>query len=117
MHLKCQKNGILLINVKITEKETIKYYFYDTGNFEANCFCQIFILDKTNNKILDGNKITIATYYFLVGGFESKKCKGIIKLYKIINNENFLETKIEFIQDIKIEKNEILKDLKGLLQI
>ena len=114
-YLKCQQNGILLINVKMGEKETIKYYFYDTGNFEVNCFCQIFVLDETNNKILDDNKITIETNYFLVGGFERKKGKGLIKLYKIINNKNFLETKIEFIQDITIEKNEIFKGFKGAI--
>ena len=114
-YLKCQQNGILLVNFKTGKKETIKHYFYDTGNFEVNCFCQIFILDKTNNKILDDNKITIATDYFLVGGFERKKGKGTIKLYKIINNKNFLETKIEFIQDITFGKNDIFKGFKGAI--
>ena len=114
-YLKCQRNGILLVNINVKngEKETMKYFFYDTGFFEIYCFCQIFILDKTNNKVLDDKKIIIGTDYFLVGGFEKKKGKGIIKLYKIINNQNFLETKIEFIQDITFGKNNKFKGFKG----
>jgi len=110
---KYQKNGILLVNVKLEEKEKIRYFYYDTGKFEVYCFCQIYILDKTNNKILDENKITIATDYFLVGGFDKNKGRGIIKLYKIIENKTFLESKIEYIQDIEIEKKENFKGFKG----
>ena len=110
---KYQKNGIILVNVKFEEKPKINYFYYDTRNFEVYCFCQIYILDKTNNKILDENKITIATDYFLVGGFDKNKGRGIIKLYKIIENKTFLESKIEYIQDIEIEKKEKFKGFKG----
>jgi hypothetical protein len=112
-YIKSQKNGILLVKIPINFINNITKAFYDTGKFEVYCFCQIYILDKTNNKILDENKITIATDYFLVGGFDKNKGRGIIKLYKIIENKTFLESKIEYIQDIEIEKKENFKGFKG----
>ena len=52
----------------------------------------------------------IGTSYFLVGGFDIGKKMGIIKLYKVNYSK---ETKIEFIQDIIIEREENFKGFKG----
>ena len=111
-YLRYQKNGILLINISLEENNNIKKIFYNTRNFEVYCFCQINILDKSNNYIFEENIITHDTAYFLVGGFEKNKNRGMIKLFKILDNENFLETKIEYIQDIGIEKTSEFKGFK-----
>ena len=107
-----QKNGILLVNIQSEEKIKISYKFYNTNNFEVYCFCPIFVIKKNNN-IFEENKIKTKTDYFLVGGFESNKSKGIIKLYKIIYNQNFSKNKIEFIQNVAINNNNNFKGFKG----
>ena len=82
-----QANGILIVNLKVLEGETMEYKFYDTGNFEVYCFCQIF-----------GNSA-----FIFVGGFDLNKRRGIIKIFKV-KDEN--ETEIQFLQDIEnIEDN------------
>ena len=68
-----------------------------TKDFEVYCFCPILLIEsiKITNK-----KIKISdTEYFLAGGFELNKHKGIIKLFKIIYSEN----KIEYIEDIAFD--------------
>ena len=75
------KNGILMLDMDLSQKENIKHKFYDTGNFEVFCFCQIF-----------GDKI-----FFFAGGFDSDKRIGLIKLYRIKDNDKI---KIKFLQDI-----------------
>ena len=40
------------------------------------------------------------TFYFLVGGFNPNKNKGIIKLFKLDYNEESFVKKIEYIQDV-----------------
>ena len=90
-------------------KENFYHQFYDTNNFEIYCFCQI--LDIKNDNIIDEditNERNIKinkTDYFLVGGFEEEKREGMIKLYKIKYNKNINETKIIYIQDIVVKKN------------
>lgn len=111
-YLKDQKNGILLVNYEMGKKKKINHIFYNTKYFEVYCFCSIFIKDELNNKILEENIRKIDTDYFLVGGYDQKKNKGMIKLYKIIYTEKFIETKIEFIQDIDIIKSEKFKGFK-----
>ena len=103
-YLKKQKNGILLIN-NINEifsnKKKEKYLkFYNTNNFEVHCFCQLSILAELY--ILKNSNVFLKTVYFLVGGFDNKKRKGIIKLFKIIKEENEIYN-IKMIQDINIE--------------
>ena len=99
-YMKYQKNGILVINLnhKFNNLKIVKY-FYDTKNFEVYCFCPILLYK--NEKIFETK--TEDTEYFLVGGYELNKKKGMIKLFKIIygiNNDN----KIEYVQDIIFEK-------------
>ena len=97
-YLKNQKNGILLINYnknKFTYDKNINYYFYNTGNFEVYCFCPILLYKKEANKSMCQD-----IYYFLVGGFESNKKRGSIKLYKINYDKESLKDQIEYIQDI-----------------
>ena len=112
-YTKNQKNGILLVKFQFEKENKIEKIFYDTGSFEVYCFCQIYTKDKLNNSIFEENILKYETDYILVGGFETFKFKGNIKLYKIINNENFIETKIEYIQDIEIDNNDIFKGFNG----
>ena len=81
-----QQNGILLINADIKENEKINQKFFDTEEFEVNCFCLI-------QQIKSGKKYK--NNFFLVGGLDAEKNVGIIKLYKI--NETDMD--IEFLED------------------
>ena len=115
-YLKNQKNGILLVNLgfKETEINDFNYnnHFYNTGNFEVYCFCPLLIIN--NNKILYNNDIKIMdTDYFLVGGFNIDKKKGEIKLYKVFYGINFYENRIEYIDDIIIDNNDNLRNLRS----
>ena len=93
-----QKNGILLV---IINGKNIEFHkFYDTKNFEVYCFCQIYQKDK--NILINNDKLTDL---FLVGGFDSKKSVGIIKLYKMEYSDNNKNIEIKFIQDILINDN------------
>ena len=93
-----QKNGILLINPRNHNIDIIEP-FYDTGEFEVFCLCQLYL----NN---NGSYNDSYSKYFLVGGFDVEKRQGLIKLYQLICNENICEAKIKFILDIVIEENE-----------
>jgi len=87
-----QKNGILLI-----ELNSYIENFYDTDDFEVYCFCRISSVLKTQKK-----KSLYPTNYFFVGGFEEKKQMGMIKLYRILEEEN--KVQIELVQDIIFEE-------------
>ena len=114
------KNGILLINTRNLENEKVYTYFSDTKNFEVYCFCPILIFNY--EKMFDDKYNYIDTDYFLVGGFDSEKGIGGIKLYKIIFDNEKYENKIEFIQDLddfkefKYPVNCIIQDKKSLYQ-
>ena len=79
--------------------------FYDTGNYEVYCFCPIlknqkkYILDNLNNDI-----IRIETEYFFEGGFDLNKREGLIKLFRVMYNEDYKKIKIEFILDVDFGK-------------
>ena len=103
-YIKGQKNGILLItDLKAVDESNYdknnNIKFYNTKDFEVHCFCQIIII--VNNKIFEKPKIE-KTNYFFVGGFDTKKHKGGIKLYKIKKNKKEI-IEIEKIQDIVLE--------------
>ena len=98
-YIKGQKNGILLINYDFNNNKNISYNFYQTGNYEVHCFCQIFTI-SLNKFILKKNISINYSDYILVGGYDKDKGKGIIKLYKLIDKENISNSKIEYIQDI-----------------
>ena len=68
-------------------------------DFEVHCFCQILII--ANNNILTDSEIK-NTNYFFVGGFDTKKHRGGIKLYIIKKNKDEI-IEIEKIQDIVLE--------------
>ena len=97
-----QKNGILYITISFNF-ENIKHKFYETKNFEVFCFCPISeednIIFKKDKEEYKNNEI------FLVGGFDTKKGKGLIKIFKINYNNNIFEnTEINFLCDIIIDK-------------
>ena len=110
-----QKNGILLINVDFSDSKYIKEPFFNMDDIEIYCICPIKIVENNNeNKNYDKidenykkNIIIKDTDYFLVGGFDTEKRSGVIKLYKLILSDEVIETKIEFIQDI-----EFIEDVK-----
>ena len=114
-YLKGQKNGILLIYNLESENVKISHKFYSTDKFEVHCFCPIFNISK--KYIFKTNDNINITNYFFVGGFDTAKIKGSIKLYKINkikeNNKEIFE--IKKIQDIMIPKNEQFKGFKGAI--
>ena len=105
-YIKSQKNGILLVNMKINEDSDmlLSENFYHTGSFEVYCFCP---LNTLNRKQLFDQSNFRATDYFLVGGLDTKKCRGMIKLYKINFGKVYYQNTIEFIEDIIIRKYDI----------
>ena len=104
-YFKDDKNGILLVKLKINSNDIKTEYqkFYDTKNFEVYCFCPLFEI-KNNNKINNIKKIEIE--YFLVGGFDINKRQGLIKLYKVIYYDEIEKIEIEYIHDIIMVKKE-----------
>ena len=116
-----QKNGILLIDLNNYSKQ-----FFETENFEVYCFCSLYIIiERKPKEEKEKNPKTFSTNYFLVGGFETDKRKGAIKLFKLnykdddnendnnknendINNDKDLEI-IEFVEDIIINKTTVKK--------
>ena len=100
-----QKNGILLIKPEFKDNEEIKKYFYETTNFEVYCLCPILNI-VTDKKILVNN-------YFFVGGFDTKNREGKIRLYRINYEEEDYKNKIEHLQDIVFQDEEI--NFKGAI--
>ena len=91
-----QKNGILIVDINSINEENddeLNFKFYDTNNFEVNCFCQILI-KKIN---LNDEIIYEGTIFFFAGGFDLDKRIGSVRLYKF-KKENSLE--IKYLQDI-----------------
>ena len=113
-YIKSQKNGIFvlynfneIINKLLSEEEKTDSYFYNTNNFEPYCICPLLIVESKYS--IDILVETKETDYFLVGGFDKNRKKGIINLYKIIFDEKI---SIEYIQDIKLFDKEF-KGFKG----
>ena len=105
-YIKKQKNGILLVNMEILQDNLyLSKIFYNTGDFEVYCFCPLLSFNK--NKIIEVNEKNDkkATEYFLVGGLDLKKGKGLIKLYKVNYGKEYFQNKIDFIEDIVILHN------------
>ena len=109
-YVKGQKNGILIVNYNFdNDKEFLKVDFERT-NFEVYCFCQLSKYKFDDKILLDEKTGKIGkTNYFLVGGFDLRKGKGVIKLYKLIceDKKNNGIIKIEYIDEASIneEKN------------
>ena len=85
------QNGILTILIEINKYDfkTSPPRFYPTDDFEVNCFYTIHEIKEVNH------------FYFLVGGFEVEKRRGMVKLYRLscnISNKK-TEIKIKYIQD------------------
>jgi len=102
---KGDKNGILLLKLKLEEQKSEKFEkFYDTQNLEVYCFCPI--LEIKIKKILEKNikAQSNETEYFFVGGFDLDKNEGIIKLFKVIYDNEIEKIEIEYIRDIIVKK-------------
>jgi hypothetical protein len=103
-YMKDEKNGIVIVDPEVERIKDINSSFFETDEFEVSCFCPI--TKKENDKIL-------ATNYFLVGGFDTEKREGMIKLYRLINTSDKSDKfscHLEFLQDIVIE---ITNDFDG----
>jgi len=106
-YTKGQKNGILLFYNFESENNNneINEQFYDTKFFEVHCFCQI-LEESNNNKVLPTDEELKFTNNFFVGGLDTVKKRGIIKLYEIKqkkkDNKEIFE--IEIIQNIEFKK-------------
>jgi hypothetical protein len=102
-----QYNGILVVNLSNLNNEIISEKFFDTDNFEVTCFRPILNI-KNNN--IDKNGIEDEeieeTEYFLVGGFDSEKGEGIIRLYKASYDTEENDFSIEYLQDIEFIYND-----------
>ena len=79
---KNDENGILLVDLNFSLKNKFRYKFFNTGNIEIYCFCQIFENPK----------------YFLVGCFDTGKRENLVKLFKIKEGN---ELGIRYLQDIE----------------
>ena len=102
---KSDKNGILLLKIQLNNDNGKKFEkFYDTKNFEVYCFCPI--LEIKYKKLLENNDKAQAneTGYFFVGGFDLGKNEGLIKLYKVIYDNEIEKIEIKYIRDIIIGK-------------
>ena len=86
-----QENIIMLIEIEIKENGELKINnsIFNTNDFEANCFCQI-------NK--EENKNNLSKYLF-VGGLDTEKREGAVKLYRLDFSEN--NVSLEYLQDIE----------------
>ena len=101
------KNGIEVIDSEVERIDDINSSFFNTYEFEVSCFCPI--TKKENDKILPTN-------YILVGGFDTEKREGMIKLYRIIitsNKSDKFSCYLEFLQDIVIEITNDFDGFKG----
>ena len=95
----------MIIDTDSEEKGDLKYKFYNTDDFEVNCFCQINIKNEYNKYK--------KTNYFFVGGFDNEKRSGIIKLYRIIYKTDDFE--IEYLQDIKVDISSEFQTFAGTI--
>ena len=112
-----KKNGFLMVNLDILSsnsevKNEDKNYlkFIETKNFSVNCLCHI--KEQNNNKgdeniglnnsnsFYNNNTNMEIKEYIIVGGLDENKQDGIIKLYKIIYDDNPLNVQCKYLQDI-----------------
>ncbi len=112
---KKQNNGILfaILNLNNITNNNIYNKFYNTNNFEVFCFCQIANINININKEESPKAEISYTKYILVGGFDSDKKEGLIKLYELNFKKNINDCEIKFIQDILIKKKDNLKKIKA----
>ena len=104
-YFKNQKNGILLVDNVLEKEDKIKETFYPTENFEVNCICPLYDIQKNDNNSDNSNETQKKpTNFFLAGGFDSDKGIGIIQLYQVSNNEGDISS-IEYLQDIEYDNN------------
>ena len=116
-YIKRQKNGILIVNYNLNnEKNKALEVDFEKTNFEVYCFCQISKYEN-NGKILNENCEKEKTNYFLVGGLDTKKSKGVIKLYKLIYDNKIEKIKIQYIDDAFLyeKKHNYYNKFKGAI--
>ena len=116
---KKQINGILLVEL-LKDNEEVYHDFYK-ADFKVQCLCPIINIEKENsNNIINKNINSSDTSFFLVGGFDTEKRIGIIKLFKVIYDVKILHYKIEFITEVNVDTDdedfEGFQGIKGITQ-
>ena len=106
-YIKNQKNGILVVNFEGNKNNN--HFFHETNYFEVYCICPIFLF-KRDQFLTENPKYM--TNFFFVGGFDTKKKQGVIKIYRLIINEKNYCNKIEYIQDCIFENVNIKENIK-----
>ena len=116
-YVKRQKNGILIVNYSFSNEKDVDKVYFEKTNFEVYCFCQISKY-KDENKIFHIKNKIEKTDYFLVGGLDINKNRGVIKLYKLIcvkdNNSNDT-IKIKYIDEAFIYEKKYYKYFRGAI--
>ena len=94
-----QVTSLLLIKLELEKNDVIKK-FYDEANdnFEVYCFCPLSFVKNKKEIINAKNNVIKNTDFFLVGGFDKNNGKGLIKLYKLISNNEGIS--IQFIKNV-----------------
>ena len=112
---KGDKNGILLLKLQLYIDSKKKFEkFYDTKNYEVYCFCPILEIKNEYSLKKSDKSQANETGYFFVGGFDINKNEGVIKLYKVIYDNEIEKIEIEYIQDIIVgKKKEDPNSFKG----
>ena len=100
-----QKNGLLIVNIDFISDENIeiKTYFEETESFYVNCICNLNYENNNDKKEDNTDENKNNKIYLLAGGVDDEYHKGIIKLYKIENDEG--ETNVEYLQDIILNED------------
>ena len=95
---KNQKNGILVVKPSLENDENLSYKFHNTEEFEVNCICPINQSGDKNN-----------TIYFFAGGLNIESSLPMIKLFKVIYDDESKRSDIAYLQDIEIKKTNEFK--------
>ena len=105
-----QKNGIVILDLSTINGENISERYFDTGNFEVNCFKPILdVKNKTMVKYGEENSQYTETEFFFAGGFDEEKGEAIIQLYKAYYDNEEDNIWIEYLQDIEFKSHKIFK--------
>ena len=113
-----QNNGIVLIDLSTINNENISERYFDTGNFEVNCFKPILdVKNKTMDKYGEESSEGDDTEFFFAGGFDEEKGEAIIQLYKVYYDSEEDLFSIEYLQDIEFKSHNIFNGVGSIISI
>ena len=113
-----QKNGIVIIDLSTPNTENISEQYFDTDNFEVNCFRPILdVKNKSMDKYGEESSEYADTGFFFAGGFDQEKGEAIMQLYKAYYDNEEQHISIEYLQDIELKSNNIFKCEGSIINI